>query len=471
MDTKIFPKRAGLTLLALTSVLGGCSSMPTNQGLNEVESILQQQTDTSSSIPDMGSGLVLSEAEVTKLLAFPLKINDAEKIALHRNATLRAQLSNVGLAAADYAQAGRMENPGFSLARFSSQDYEATTLFDIGGIVLMPLRRKIAARNLESTQYRAAADILNHLKSTRDIWIKSVTEIQKTKLMEDVLEAGETANHLTRQMTAIGHSSKQDAGESELALVEMRAALSRQRIVETSTKEQLVQSLGIWGSDASVISLPETLQIQPRTPIDYKEVAEYAVKNRLDVRIAKFELESMASNLKLNKRSPFFNAIELGRVLESADGEQERGFEIEFRLPLFDWGGIKTEKARIAFQQAEAQAQASAVTAASQARDALHAYRRTWDIANAYSDQVLPIQEALNREELLRYNGMLISVFDLLKNAKKSLQTEIRYIEALRDFWLADNRLKHTLVAAGDTSMQFSPSSMASASDAGEGVH
>ena len=461
-----------LALSGMVSLLiAGCTSMPINQGLDDVQALVQRQSGTNLNLPMKGSEIQLTEAEVTKLLAFPLQIKDAEKIALHRNALLKVKLANVGLAAADYAQAGRMENPGFSLTRFSSEDFEATTLFDIGGIVLMPLRRKIAARQLRGAQYRAAGDVLDHLKMTRDLWIKAVTEIQKTKLMADVLEAAETTNELTRQMTAIGHSSKRESGESELALVEMRAGLSRQRIVETSTHEQLVQALGIWGSDASIVMLPDKLQLQPEKPIPYEKVAEFAVSGRLDVQMAKLELEGMANNLKLTKRSPFFNVIELGAVLESTEGEKERGFEIEFSLPIFDAGGIKTEKARIAFQQAEAQAQSTAISAASQARNALHAYRRTWDIANAYSDQVLPIQEALNQEELLRYNGMLISVFDLLKNAKKSLQTQIRQIEALRDFWLADNQLRHTLVAAGSVSMQFTSPSMASSGDGDDGGH
>jgi len=470
MNRKYLSKKIGIAGM-VSLLISGCTSMPVNQGLDDVQALVQRQSGTNLNLPMDGSELQLTEQQVTKLLAFPLQIKDAEKIALHRNALLKAKLANVGLAAADYAQAGRMENPGFSLTRFSSEDFEATTLFDIGGIVLMPLRRKIAARQLQSAQYRAAGDVLDHLKMTRDLWIKAVTEIQKTALMADVLEAAETANELTRQMTAIGHSSKRESGESELALIEMRAGLSRQRIIETSTHEQLVQALGIWGSDASVVTLPDKLQLQPKKPVSYEKVAELAVSGRLDVQMAKLELEGMANNLKLTKRSPFFNVIELGAVLESAEGEEERGFEIEFSLPIFDAGGIKTEKARIAFQQAEAQAQSTAISAASQARNALHAYRRTWDIANAYSDQVLPIQEALNQEELLRYNGMLSSVFDLLKNAKKSLQTQIRQIEALRDFWLADNQLRHTLVAAGSISMQFTSPSMASSVDGDDGGH
>ena len=469
---RAFVSSKAISAIGLISlVVGGCTTIPADRGLGQVQSLVQSRTTEDIQLPVVGSELKLSEEEVTKLLAFPLKIRDAERLSLQRNTMLKAKLANVGLAAADYAQAGRMENPGFSLARFSSEDYEATTLFDIGGIVLMPLRRKIAARQLQSAQYRAAGDVLDHLKNTRDLWIKAVTEIQKTRLMEDVIEAAETANQLTRQMTAIGHSSKREAGESELALAEMRASLSKQRIVETSVREQLIQTLGLWGADASLVMLPEKLQSQPTAPVDYQQVAEYAVKNRLDVQIATLELETMAKNFKLTRSSPFFSAIELGAVLEGAEGEEERGFEIEFRLPLFDWGGIKTEKARIAFQQAEAQAHSTAVAAASMAREALHAYRRTWDIANAYTSQVLPIREALDREELLRYNGMLISVFDLLKNAQKSLQTEVRHIEALRDFWLADNQLRHTLVAAGNSTMQFSSPSSAPAGDGDGGGH
>ena len=469
MKANPFAVRSLLSICLIALVVGGCTSIPKDRGLDRVQSLVQARADSGLKFPMYGSELQLTDEEVTKLLAFPLQIRDAERLSLNRNTMLQAKLSNVGLAAADFAQAGRMENPGFSLARFSAEDYEATTLFDIGGLVLMPLRRKIAARQLQTAQYQAAGDVLSHLKDTRDLWIKTVTESHKTRLMEDVLEAAETANQLTRQMTAIGHSSKREAGESELALAEMRANLSRQRIVEHSAREQLIQKLGLWGSDSSLVMLPDKLQKQPDTPIGYQKVAEYAVKNRLDVQMATLDLEAMASNLKLTRRTPFFNVIELGAVLESAEGEEERGFELEFQLPLFDWGGIKTEKARIAFQQAEARAQSTAVAAGSMARDALHTYRRTWDIANAYSGQVLPIQEALDREELLRYNGMLISVFDLLKNAQKSLQTEVRYVEALRDFWLADNQLKHTLVAAGGDAMQMSSPAMAAAGD-GDGA-
>ena len=48
-------------------------------------------------------------------------------------------------------------------------------------------------------------------------------------------------------------------------------------------------------------------------------------------------------------------------------------------------------------------------------------------------------------EQLLRYNGMLISVFDLLADARAQIATVNASIEALRDFWVADSMLQMAL--------------------------
>jgi hypothetical protein len=43
---------------------------------------------------------------------------------------------------------------------------------------------------------------------------------------------------------------------------------------------------------------------------------------------------------------------------------------------------------------------------------------------------------------MLRYNGMLISVFDLLADAREQAGAVIAYIEALRDFWRSESDLQ-----------------------------
>lgn len=444
----------------LIALLGACATVPSDRGVGEVEVLVGDRLGESLPLPREGGPLIVTEAEVTRLLAFPLAVRDAERIALYRHPAIGAKLAEVGIAEADLAQASRLRNPGFSFARFSGDDYEATTLFDIGGLMLMPLRKRLATRQLEIAQYQAAGAVIDHLARTRDTWINAVAEAHRTRLMEEMLESVETANSLVRQMTAIGHSSTREAMESELRLTEFRAALSRQRVRETGAREALIRQLGVWGSDASLLTFPDTLDIPLGVPLDYREVAATAVAGRLDVEMARRNIEAMAGNFRLTRRSPFVNAIEIGPVLEVADGERERGFEVELVLPVFDLGGVKSERARIAYDQAYAQAETAAITAASEAREALEAYRRAFDIARVYRERVLPLRERLSKEEMLRYNGMLISVFDLLDDAADVLDTRIAYVDALRDFWLADNHIKRVLVAAPSPSLDFAAAKM-----------
>ena len=52
----------------------------------------------------------------------------------------------------------------------------------------------------------------------------------------------------------------------------------------------------------------------------------------------------------------------------------------------------------------------------------------------------------ISQENLLRYNGMLIGVFELLADAREQVSGVITAIEAQRDFWLADAALSSTLI-------------------------
>jgi hypothetical protein len=52
------------------------------------------------------------------------------------------------------------------------------------------------------------------------------------------------------------------------------------------------------------------------------------------------------------------------------------------------------------------------------------------------------------KESLRRYNGMLMSPFELMVAAREQVLAINRYIEALRDFWLAESDLDMVLVGS-----------------------
>jgi hypothetical protein len=71
--------------------------------------------------------------------------------------------------------------------------------------------------------------------------------------------------------------------------------------------------------------------------------------------------------------------------------------------------------------------------------------RRTLS-ARHFRDEIVPLRKRIADENLLRYNGMLISVFELLADAREQVMSVNAAIEAQRDFWLAEADLQTALI-------------------------
>ncbi|RKP43619.1 hypothetical protein D7S89_25320 [Trinickia fusca] len=87
----------------------------------------------------------------------------------------------------------------------------------------------------------------------------------------------------------------------------------------------------------------------------------------------------------------------------------------------------------------------TALDARSEVRESYATYVTNYDIAKHYRDEVVPLHKAISDELLLRYNGMLASVFDLLADSRDQAAAVHDYIEALKNFWLAQTDLQQAL--------------------------
>jgi outer membrane protein TolC len=86
-----------------------------------------------------------------------------------------------------------------------------------------------------------------------------------------------------------------------------------------------------------------------------------------------------------------------------------------------------------------------AVNARSEVRESYSAYRTAYDLAKHYRDEVVPLRQRISEENLLRYNGMLIGVFELLSDSREQVRGVTDYVQALRDFWVAETNLQTAL--------------------------
>lgn len=452
----------------LPIVLTACTSIPDDQGIDAVQEIVDAQLGADNPAGKLQPENELSAQEIADLLESPLTAGDAELLSMQLNPEARANLLRVGIAEADYAQAGRIGNPGFTYEWNTNGEYTSSLLFDVGGLLLIPLRREVELRRLEATRYEAAGAVIEHLADTRIAWIQVVAEQQLTQLVERSLESAAAANDMTRQMTALGHSGVSEAAESEIYLGEMRSALTRQRLAESAARETLVRQLGLWGKPARKLSLPDRLPSLPETLQAFESIEGEAIDRRIDVQIANANIEAMASNYHLTRLNPFLSSIEFGPTREKVKDDHGidhhySGYELELSIPIFDAGGIANAKARFLFEQSQAQAQSIAIAAASQAREALLTYRSYWDIARYYEQVLLPLRQRVSKERLLRYNGMLLSVFELLDDVRGAAELEASTIRAARDFWIAEARLQLALTGSAPGMIMTESVSMLSA--------
>ena len=86
--------------------------------------------------------------------------------------------------------------------------------------------------------------------------------------------------------------------------------------------------------------------------------------------------------------------------------------------------------------------------AASTLRESYSAYRTAFDVARFYESEILPLQEMIAEENVLRYNGMLIGVFELLADARRQVGIVQSAIDANEQFWMSDAALSATLIGS-----------------------
>lgn len=107
-----------------------------------------------------------------------------------------------------------------------------------------------------------------------------------------------------------------------------------------------------------------------------------------------------------------------------------------------------------------------AVRARSEVREAYSGYRSTYDIARHYRDEVVPLRKKISDEVMLRYNGMLTGVFELLAGAREQADSVNATIEAQRDYWLAETDLQMAINGSGGQLTEMNNKPMASGAKA-----
>lgn len=438
-------------------LLAGCASLSSDGGLNDVSALTQNRTGQAV---EFNKGATDTDARVQALLGKPLSVDAAVQIALLNNPALKVSFAELGVAEADFVQAGRMRNPGFSFGRVSgggSAEIDRSVMFDIAGLLTLPVRTKIEKRRFEQVKLLTAARAVQLASETRRAYFTAVAAAQSAAFAEQVRVAADASSELAERMAKVGNWSKLDQARERAFYEDAVTQLARTKHQALASREQLVRLLGLWGAQQAFV-LPDRLPDLPAQPWEMLDAEAKAMSQRLDVLAARRESESTAAALGLTKTTAFINVFDAGYQNKSTTGmPRENGYQISLELPIFDWGGARLARAESLYMQSVYRTTEVAVRARSDVREAYSAYRTMYDIARHYRDDVVPLRKKISDEVMLRYNGMLASVFELLADSREQLASVNTAIETQRDFWIAETQLQSAINGAAPTDTRTMP--------------
>lgn len=102
-------------------------------------------------------------------------------------------------------------------------------------------------------------------------------------------------------------------------------------------------------------------------------------------------------------------------------------------------------KTRPALNDLDAFASRNHLEIRSEVRESYSAYMTSYDVAKHYRDEIVPLRKTISDELLLRYNGMLAGVFELLADAREQAAAMSGYVDSLEDYWLAETDVRQAL--------------------------
>jgi outer membrane protein TolC len=293
-------------------------------------------------------------------------------------------------------------------------------------------------------------------------WVTAVAARESAMYSKLVYESAQASAELAKRMQSVGNFNRLQRVRQQAFYADSAAQLLASKQAETSARESLIRLLGLKDSQISALQLPQRLPDLPQSYLTPEAVSKAVTRQRLDVRMAQSQLNVASKSQGLNLLTTFTD-IELGIIRNTAKDTHEgttsksKGFELDIRLPIFDWGDAKRASMNAATLAAANRLEASVTSAGSELRENYAAYRTAYDLSKHYRDEVVPLSKAVSEENVLRYNGMFIGVFELLADHRTQINTVKAAIAAQQQFWQADAALQATLLGKPISAPSMSP--------------
>lgn len=466
---------AGISLFAL---LSGCVAFSPDGGMTPVAQFASATLQKDVAVIRNPDDAARTQEIVRRLRGRVLTAESAVQIALLNNRGLQAAYNELAIAEAQAVGESLPPNPTFSISRIvggGASELDGQVAMDILALATLPVRSKIAAERFREAQLRTIEATLRTAAEVRREYYRAVAVNELTTLLAQAETTAKSTAQLATKLGETGSLNKLDQAREQVFYAEQTADLATGRQEAASARERLTRLLGFWGSDLN-FRIPNALPALPARPTSLPTIEADAVSKRVDLQIARTELQVMAKAYGLTQATRFINLLDVAGIAKrtkDADGGilRERGLGAQIEIPIFDFGEVRVRQAEASYMQAVNRLTERAINVRSEAREAYRTYRAAYDIAIHYQQEILPLRKIISDESQLRFSAMQIDVFALLQEARQRIAALRAAIESKRAFWLAKTNLSVAVLGGGTGSESPSIQSTAAASASAGGGH
>lgn len=440
--------------MLIVGTISGCASIDFEKSLSSTNQMAEGFTQGKLSLAKTDEQRAKMSRLADEILQKPVTQSDAVLLALANSPGLQALLAQSWSDAARAAQTGRISNPVFTFERLLStgeRELSGIIAFGLLDLLTLPQRYSMAQQKIDQTLLQLTSNVIEHVTQVRQTWVTAVAARQSLFYAKQVHDAAQASAELARLLASAGNFNKIQRARQQTFYADATAKWATAQHAATFAREELIRLFGLTDSQAHHLLLPDRLPDLPKEPLSPAQAGSSTSKTRLDIRLAQAEYEAAAKAQGL-ALLPSFTDVELGlrydTVKDRTDGHKtdKRGYEVSVSLPIFDWGDNQRDEMNARTLAAAYRLEATLRAAGSNLRQNYSAYRTAYDIARHYRDEVVPLRKAVSEENLLRYNGMLIGVFELLADARDQINSVIEAIDAEQQFWLADAALQASMI-------------------------
>jgi outer membrane protein TolC len=428
--------------------LSGCAPFSADGGMDVVSSITAATIRKDVAFVRSAEDTAQADAAVRRLMSHSLTVDAAVQVALLSNKGLQAAYNELALAEADFVGASLPPNPIFSVLSISgdaASEIERQVVGDILALATLPFRSDIARDRFRQAQLRAAYETLRLAGEVRRAYYRAVAANELVVLLTDAKSTAEATSQLATRLGETGSISKLDQARERVFYAETAAELGTARLEASSSREQLTRLMGV-GDDGLAFRLPDRLPALPGRPLALVSIEADAIGHRIDLQIAQLELVALAKSLDLTEATRFVTLLDLAGMARRTQEPgtlpfRERGFDVQFQIPIFDGGEVRVRQAAETYNRAFNRLTEKTVNVRSEAREAYRVYRSTYDTAARYQREVLPQRRIIAEEMQLRLSSMQVDVFALVTEARQSVASQRAAIAARRAFLVAQSDL------------------------------